>query len=207
MKINPKYSWLTNKLIKMRDVVYIWIKLRVENGRSCRFWTDNWSPYGSLDNYLMRVTNSGFAIPKTATLYDLLVDGQWVLPPARSNEFLQVQIYLTTLSLTEEEDTYEWAISDLPSTRYSTGEVYDQLRHEGEVVSWSKVVWISGGIPKHSFLTWLFILNHCPTRDRMLRCGIQTDSSCLLCNAHQESRDNLFFLCPYAWDLWLSVSN
>lgn len=207
MKTNPKFSWLVNKLIKMRDVVFTWIKV-VGNGRCCRVWTDNWSPYGSLELFMHHASsNSRFGIPKNATLSDLLLDGQWSLPPARSEEFLQVQIYLTTLFITEEEDTYDWVLTDSPTERYSTGEVYKILRDEGDEVSWVKVVWISGGVPKHSFLTWLFILNRCPTRDRLLQWGLQTDSVCLLCNGDAELRDHLLFFCPYSWDLWQTISN
>lgn len=67
---------------------------------------------------------------------------------------------------------------------------------------WENIVWIAGGIAKHSFLCWLFIVDRCPTRDRLLRWGLQTAPSCLLCNSAAESRDHLFFLCPYSWNLW-----
>lgn len=206
VKTNPRFSWLVNKLIKMREVVFTWIKVQVENGRNCRFRTDNWSPYGSLEHFLLRGTGSRFGIAKTATLSDLHMEGQWALPPARSDEFLQVQIYLTTLHITEEEDRHEWVLTGSPSTRYITGEVYKKLRGEEEEVSWAGIVWTSGSIPKHSFLTWLFILNRCPTRDRLIQWGFQTDSACLLCNGDVESRDHIFFLCPYTWELWKTVS-
>ncbi|XP_048613360.1 uncharacterized protein LOC106448660 [Brassica napus] len=206
VKTNPRFSWLVNKLIKMREVVFTWIKVQVENGRNCRFRTDNWSPYGSLEHFLLRGTGSRFGIAKTATLSDLHMEGQWALPPARSDEFLQVQIYLTTLHITEEEDRHEWVLTGSPSTRYITGEVYKKLRGEEEEVSWAGIVWTSGSIPKHSFLTWLFILNRCPTRDRLIQWGFRTDSACLLCNGDVESRDHIFFLCPYTWELWKTVS-
>lgn len=135
----------------------------------------------------------------------LWVDGHF--PPARSDEFLQVYIYLTTLELNDEEDIYEWCLTDVPTTRYSTGDVYWKLKPEEEEVPWAKVVWIRGGIPKQSFLTWLFMLNRCPTRDRLLHWGIQTDSSCLLSNNAPESRDHILFQCAYAWDLLCQTLN
>ncbi|KAL0696317.1 hypothetical protein Bca4012_063497 [Brassica carinata] len=183
VKTSPKFSWLANKLIKLREVVFTSIKMRVGNGRSCRFWIDNWSPFGSLERYLLRGSSE------------------------RSDEFLQVYIYLTTLELNDEEDIYEWCLTDVPTTRYSTGDVYWKLKPEEEEVPWAKVVWIRGGIPKQSFLTWLFMLNRCPTRDRLLHWGIQTDSSCLLSNNAPESRDHILFQCAYAWDLLCQTLN
>nr|VDC90027.1 unnamed protein product [Brassica oleracea] len=131
--------------------------MRVGNGRSCRFWTDNWSPFGSFESYLLRGTASRSGISRTATLSELCVEGQWALPPARSDEFLQVYTFLTTVELREEEDRYEWCVTDAPTNRSSTGDVYRKLKPEEKEVPWTKVVWIRGGIPKHSFLTWLFM--------------------------------------------------
>lgn len=88
-------------------------------------------------------------------------------------------------------------------TTYSTGQVYGILSGQGVAVPWSHIIWIAGGIPKHSFLSWLFLLNRCPTRDRLLNWGLQTSPTCLLCKSSPESRDHLYFLCPYSWSLWL----
>lgn len=51
-KPSSSYSWLANKLLKMKDVVFPLIKLRLQNGLSARFWTDNWSPFGSLTIFI-----------------------------------------------------------------------------------------------------------------------------------------------------------
>lgn len=203
---NNKNSWLANKLIKMRNEVYTWIKLCIGNGTSCQFWTDNWSPFGSLDNYLRSHTTSRFGIRSNTTLAELFRDGSWHLPPPRSESFLNVQVHLTTLTLSHENDWYEWVIDDRKYTSYSTKLVYSKLRGTEPTIPWDKVVWTAGGIPKHNFLTWLFVLNRSPTRDRLIQWGLQVDPSCLLCNAAAESRDHLFFNCSYSWTIWLEVS-
>lgn len=51
IKANQKYSWLINKLIKLRETIYPWIKLSIGNGKNCGFWVDNWSPFGSLSSF------------------------------------------------------------------------------------------------------------------------------------------------------------
>ncbi|KAF3537967.1 hypothetical protein F2Q69_00020779 [Brassica cretica] len=115
-------------------------------------------------------------IPAAATLSSLQQDGNWLLPHARSERQLNLQAYLTTVQLTEEEDHYVWEIEGAASTRYSTSAIYSRLYGEGEAAPWDQIVWIAGGIPKQSFLCWLFVLNRCPTRDRLLRWGLQTPS-------------------------------
>lgn len=195
-------SWLVNKLIKMRGVVYDWIKMRVGNGSTCRFWTDNWTPFGNLKSYFCNDSNFPLRIPEDATLSSLCRDGNWIVPHARSEKQLNLHAHITTLALTENEDYYEWEIEGQISNRYLTGQVYSALYGQGTTVPWDHIVWISGRIPKHSFLCWLFVLNRCPTRDRLLSWGLQTSPNCLLCNSSPESRDHLFFSCQFSWDLW-----
>ncbi|KAF8105943.1 hypothetical protein N665_0151s0036 [Sinapis alba] len=62
---NPRSSWFLNKILKMRGIVYDWIKLRVGNGITCRFWTDNWSPFGNLQNYFSNDSNYSIKYQKT----------------------------------------------------------------------------------------------------------------------------------------------
>ncbi|CAN7122825.1 unnamed protein product, partial [Brassica rapa subsp. narinosa] len=102
-----KHSWLVNKLLDAREIIYPWIRQRVQNGETTYFWSTNWSPYGKLTDYLHT-------------------------PGAMRESSLSVGI-------------------------------------------------------RSSSTTWLMVLNRCPTRDRMLQRGLQTDSHCLLCNSYPES--------------------
>ena len=190
----------------MRGEVYTWIKLRVGNGVKCRFWIDNWSLLGSLKDYFATTSSSRQGIPLRATLSDLNRAGNWILPQPRSNAMLQAQIALTTISLVEEEDIYEWVVTGLPTGRYKTPLIYWKRKGKEPAVPWSKVVWTKGGIPKHSFMACMFILNRCSTRDRLRSLGLAVDSKCLLCNLEDENRDHLFFRCSYSWRVWSEIS-
>lgn len=63
------------------------------------------------------------------------------------------------------------------------------------------------GIPRHSFLMWLVVLDCCPTKDRLLRWGLPgVNPICLLCNSQPESRDHLFFQCCYSETVWRTIT-
>ena len=126
----------------------------------------------------------------------------WQLPSARTEQQLQLLTYLTTVTLNQEQDYYEWELAGKTISKYSTGDVYTYLRGEIAEVNWSKSIWSSYEIPRHSFLAWLVINNRCPTRDRLIGWGIQVSPLCLLCNLQSESRNNLFYECGYSFDLW-----
>lgn len=47
---------------------------------SARFWTDNWSPYGTLRSYLVSKGGSFLGISLQATVASLFRDDNWMLP-------------------------------------------------------------------------------------------------------------------------------
>lgn len=199
---NQRFSWQVNKLLKLSPMIYQWVKLRVGNGVTCRFWTDNWSMVGSMRQHLQLGTASSLGIPARATLASLYTNGVWRIPPARSDQQVEVHAILTTVHLNDEVDRYDWEIGGKIERKYSTGQVYDQLRAHDTSVDWYQTVWNKGGIPRQSFLAWLMVLNRSPTRDRLLRWGLPTSPLCLLCNEFAESRDHLYFHCSFTWEIW-----
>ncbi|CAA7053106.1 unnamed protein product [Microthlaspi erraticum] len=140
VKPNPRNTWLVNKLLKLREDIYPWIRLRIGNGEECRFWSDNWSPFGNILNYLQGSENSRLGITMTATLASLHRRNRWQMPPARSDNLVSLQAHLTTVSLSTEPDYYEWEIDRRVYKKYGTGEVYRQLRGEMMAVPWFKAV-------------------------------------------------------------------
>ncbi|XP_013615239.1 PREDICTED: uncharacterized protein LOC106321526 [Brassica oleracea var. oleracea] len=206
LKEKNSHSSATKKILRVRDYAFRWIKIIPRNGRNSRFWSDNWSPFGNLRTYLDLPSSTSLGIRASATLEDLYQQDRWLLPHPRSETQLNLHIFLSTISLTDGTDEYIWSPLGSPLSTYSTGMIYNAIKHHEPAVPWSKIVWSSRGIPRHNFLTWLLVLNRCPTKDRMLNWGLQTDPACMLCNASAESRDHLFFQFPYSWNLWTALA-
>lgn len=204
-KPSQSFSWLTNKLLKLGKEVYPFICLRIGNGESIRFWTDHWSPFGCLQNYL-EGGRTRLGISKEATLASLHRNGAWQIPGARTERQLQVLTYITTIVFSEESEYCEWEVEGTISGKYSTDQIYHHLRGPIESVDWAKAVWTSRNIPRHSFNAWMVVLNRLPTRDRMIGWGLQVPAICLLCNAEDESRDHIFWDCDFAFQLWTLVA-
>jgi len=49
---------------------------------------------------------------------------------------------------------------------------------------------------------WLAVHNRLSTGDRMLQWNMGVAATCILCNNDLESRNHLFFSCPYAMEVW-----
>ena len=119
---NPKtsFSWLSNKLLKLKSVVFPLIRLQIQNGRSGRFWFDNWTPFGSLDTYL-GASASRLGISRNATVASLNRNGSLLLPNARTEEQLNLLAFITTVQLNSQPDYYEWVIEGKVSEIFKTG--------------------------------------------------------------------------------------
>ncbi|XP_039026534.1 uncharacterized protein LOC120160184 [Hibiscus syriacus] len=83
--------------------------------------------------------------------------------------------------------------------------VWDKIRIKRMKVCWHKLIWYPLHIPKHSLISWMALLNRLPTRDRLQKLGLCSDSTCVNCCQDQESRDHLFSHCPFAIGLWKAV--
>ncbi|KAF3572025.1 hypothetical protein F2Q69_00063092 [Brassica cretica] len=169
---NPFAPLADLPLLKLRQEVFPLIKMSLENGESARFWHDNWTPFGSLSTFLSN-SPTRFGILSKASVAWLCRNGVWRLPPARTEEQVQLHTYLTTITLTQEDDYYKWELAGKISRSFSTGEVYTYLRDDISDVTWAKTVWSPYEIPRHNFFAWLVIQNRCPTRDRLLGWGLQ----------------------------------
>lgn len=83
----------------------IWVAWFVEeiisgDRSNFRFWSDNWSPYGNISDFLQLQPHSRLGIPRLATVSDLYVDGDWILPPARSDAQVLLQCFISSLRIT-----------------------------------------------------------------------------------------------------------
>ena len=82
--------------------------------------------------------------------------------------------------------------------------IYASLRPRGEVVNWSRTIWESWSLPRHSFILWLAVKGKLKTKDR-LNFVVTLDDICPLCRQNPESHNHLFFRCTWTADLWVLV--
>ncbi|XP_038994912.1 uncharacterized protein LOC120119092 [Hibiscus syriacus] len=51
----------------------------------------------------------------------------------------------------------------------------------------------------------MVILNRLPTKDRLIRFGLEMDNGCIMCGNGLETRDHLFANCSFAKEVWDAV--
>ncbi|KAG5393051.1 hypothetical protein IGI04_023014 [Brassica rapa subsp. trilocularis] len=62
---------------------------------------------------------------------------------------------------------------------------------------------VCSGVPRFYFITWLAVLDRLSTGVRMRVWNVE--QSCVFCGEKDETRDHMYFACPYMYTVWLRI--
>lgn len=129
----------------------------------------------------------------------------WLLPCPRSDQELQLHVFLTTIELpshSTSNDTHCWVVDGKEYNSFSSAHTWEVLRPRAEKKHWSKVVWFKGCVPNHAFNMWIAQLNRLPTRVRLASWGLNITTLCCLCAVANETREHVLLSCVYSREIW-----
>ncbi|XP_018473746.2 uncharacterized protein LOC108844960 [Raphanus sativus] len=196
------------KLLKLREVAYDFFRMEVKDGKSTHFWFDDWLGKGRLIDITGAVGTTYLGLPRRATVSEAMNQTGWAIRGQRSRHHHDLYAEVVAQPLPDPHlgrDVVLWKHGeDDYRDSFSSAKTWDQIRLRKETV-WSKVVWFAQGIPRFSFITWLAVKNRLSTGDRMRSWGMI--QCCTLCGEINETRDHLFFACPYSFTVWHSMAN
>lgn len=201
-------SWIWKSLCNLRHIARPMVICEVGNGSTARFWHDNWTSLGPLIDITGPRGPGVTGLHVDAVVAEALRDGDWWVRRSRSRNRLITMLReclpeAAPILNSEAEDIYLWKPGNrVASCTFSTADTWEALHPQGETVFWHRQVWFQGRIPKHAFITWVIARNRLGTRDRMRSWGLQVPATCILCNAADETRQHLFFDCPYSTEVW-----
>ena len=77
-----------------------------------------------------------------------------------------------------------------------------------EKMTWAKLVWGKGFVPRFAFILWLLCKKRLPTLDRLQKWGVSLPSSlCILYNEEEERIHHMFFNCCTTRPVWTKVQH
>ncbi|CDY67836.1 BnaUnng02580D [Brassica napus] len=146
-------------------------------------------------------------IAREAKISEVLRDGVWRFRNCRDQRIREVIQVVSSFPLTLtvlEPDGVLWKCGeDEYKEKFISSDTWHLLRGRKEEVRWSKLVWFPQGVPRYGFIPWLAIRGRLATGHRTRQWGQM--QCCVYCGEPDETRDHLFFACPYTFTLWLNV--
>ncbi|XP_018466577.1 uncharacterized protein LOC108838100 [Raphanus sativus] len=156
---------------------------------------------------LVRTGTQKLGIRRDMIICDVLKDDEWRFRRCRDRHIQSLVAYLQAfqLKLADGRDEVLWKRDNGNyGTTFVSWETWNQIRHQKEKFSWSKIVWFSQGVPRFALITWLAIRVRLSTGHRSIRWG--QPQHCLFCGEPAETRDYIYFACPYTFTLWLKMA-
>lgn len=96
---SPRYSRTVRSMLQLKQELQLFLRCNVGDGNTASFWYDYWTDLGPL---ILMFGSSGprsLRIPLNATVSSAVANGNWNLPPARSQDAVTLQIVLSTLQV------------------------------------------------------------------------------------------------------------
>ncbi|KAJ9536731.1 hypothetical protein OSB04_un000116 [Centaurea solstitialis] len=199
------WSWTFAKMMNLRTEIRRFVSVRIGNGLNTNAWEDKWCSCGPLSAFVPYRFIHAQSFQPNSNVRTIIETFQGAWP----NDWLMRYpvLYTDPLPLVDDalEDSVVWDTNNGDGT-FSVKRAYDSLVGDHPLVTWSKVVWFSGHIPKHAFCLWLACLNRLPTQDRIREWKHNPpDMRCSLCKSCEDSLSHLFFECPFATQVWSDV--
>jgi len=169
----------------------------------------NWLQSGRLIDITGAVGTCYLGIARNARVCEAVTQAQWSVRRHRIRHFHELHARIQREPVPDDQqgqDVILWNHSDDNfKPWFCSARTWDQIRQKKATVLWNKSVWFTQGVPRFSFIVWLAVRNRLSTGDRMRAWGIL--HGCPLCGERDETRDHVFFACPYSFTVWDKLAN
>lgn len=199
MNIDNNRSGTWKTILKHRHKSLQCINRCIVNRRNTKIWFDPWINSGIMVKFLGWDHLSLFG-GENLTVDYIVNNGVFnpnCLPAMR---LLSSQINSVNINSNGNMDFWSWNNTKDGFTFYSA---WDSSKNHDNEKDWCKIVRHAISSPKMSLCMYKAVLNQLSTKDIMVNRGYEINPICILCNEELETRDHLFFQCPYAAYPWV----
>lgn len=180
---------------------------KIGDGKSTRFWEDQWFRNSSLAIQFWPLYNilveKGNTVAEAWDGTDLKFTFRRTVSTNLMNMWYEVCAIAESISFTDDCDAIIWSFTS--SGLYSVQSLYDVVNFRGIVPLHSPSIWGICIPPRVQVFLWLLCNNKLLTRDNLGKRKKLDDASCIFC-AEPESISHLFFECCVATKVWEACS-
>ncbi|XP_020249268.1 RHOMBOID-like protein 2 [Asparagus officinalis] len=167
------------------------IRKAIGNGESTSLWFDPWLHEGRIIELVQHLSPQ-LTGTENWTVSSIIQNSQWnITLPC----LMPLVNAISEIQISGKKDQWFW----LPavSGTFSFASAWDQVRTPFALFELYNVVWFPSSVPKMACCLMKGLYNRLASRDRLSKFGISSLEECVLCTGEKETRDHLFFQCPY----------
>lgn len=151
-------SWIWKQILKLKTEAIRFIKPILGNDQTTSFWYDVWTPFCQLITYLGERGPSQLRVPLHGSVSDACSTTSWSIASPRSDEALELQIYLTCVpcpAFSTDLDQYVWITSTGEGSGFNATKTWEDLRPSAPKQTTATLIWFKGAIPRNNFKMWV----------------------------------------------------
>ena len=196
---NCSVTWRALKSTK--NIVFAGIKWVIGNGHKIRFWDDKW-----LSLVILRDKIHGALLPVESNIKisDCINQGFWNLNQISFDlpKDILSSIFGTPFSITNKEDRLIWGLTK--DGKCSIKSIYFWLKNllNPELFFDLKWIWKIKTYPKIQNFIWQIFLNRIPTRELLIKRGLNVPPLCEVCKIGLDFAPHIFRECTFAMNFW-----
>lgn len=209
----PPYAHLTSCSFWWRDCLKLlpiykdYAVSIVHNGQTLHFWSDNWNGEQKATTWphlFSFAKNQQLSILDLWQTDDLTEHFHLPLSEEAYEQFQELEQFLQDLTITTEYDQWQLPVG---ANCYKVSTVYKLLSPAPDILPALRWLWKTCCQLKHKIFYWLLINNRLNTRAVLQRKNFFIENyTCVMCNMQVlETRDHLFFYCPFAQLCWAYI--
>ncbi|GJW24413.1 RNA-directed DNA polymerase, eukaryota, reverse transcriptase zinc-binding domain protein, partial [Tanacetum coccineum] len=194
--------WAWKNLLRFRPLFRDHFVHKIGDGLSTSLWHDNWHAICPLSNFISKreILHSGLSL--NCKVADVIKDGKWFWPEELVGKYDGLSVISPPCLVADKPDKVVWKNNRGRCYDFSVSEVWNDIRCRNDPVLWSKIVWFSQCVPRHSFMLWLATLGRLKTHD-MMKCWDEGVSLlCVFCKKVPDNHSHLFFECEFPMQVW-----
>jgi len=89
---------------------------------------------------------------------------------------------------------------------FSSKDILHAIRVPNPICELYKGVWFPNSTPKYSFITWIAFRNRLATGEKLVKWNNDANGGCSFCDEAMETREHIFFSCPYSSAVWSALT-
>ncbi|KAJ6984025.1 hypothetical protein NC653_022290 [Populus alba x Populus x berolinensis] len=191
---NPSWSW--RKILQSREWCRGWFQTCIGKGTTTSLWYDYWLPEGKrIIDILPHRQLFTTRLAWTSRVLDIMHGDQWNFP-ASNPDLQDIWSAISFNPKPSMEDHCVW--KGHHSGTFTVHSAWELLRESRPENCMHHILWYKSHIPRQSFILWLASKKRLSTMDRLHNAGMLAHTTCILCAAHEESHNHLFFDCHYS---------
>lgn len=207
--LDPAYNKHTgcsstwNSIISGAKLLRHGLVWRVGNGRSIKFWTDDWTGLGPLSSLTI---NPGI-VDNNNLIQDFFSQSSWDIDKLSLYLPDQVIDHITAIPIStsnEIEDRLIWKATS--NGKFTVSSAYScSINFDSSLDCFWKGIWAFKIPPKLKLFAWTMVQGRLLTNSQRCKRNFTTDPNCKFCPGILESMLHLLRDCPRATAIWNAI--